>query len=207
MIWIVEEAHGDQEFISAPLFLRGYVDPHTNCDLLLSIDALTICCFQILATYLTRRIPTFSALTLGLLISSLAWLIVAGAGRLLGWSPRWWWWRSVRSCNRRGTWSSDGLLFPPHCHRVACRRTGWNTCARVRRRVPPGTANVVGGDSGGTGGRGVNVVRSSSRGRADAKKCNVGAVRETRLIRWNSTRTRRAPRSHFKTLYNGLNLR
>jgi dipeptide/tripeptide permease len=73
-----------QEFISAPLFLRGYVDPNANVDLLLSIDALAICCFQILATYLTRRIPTFSALTLGLLISSLAWLILAAYPATLG---------------------------------------------------------------------------------------------------------------------------
>jgi proton-dependent oligopeptide transporter, POT family len=66
-----------QEFISAPLFLRGYVDPNANADLLLSIDALTVICFQILVSYLTRRIPAFSAMTLGLLVSSLAWLILA----------------------------------------------------------------------------------------------------------------------------------
>ncbi|MBZ5562365.1 MAG: MFS transporter [Acidobacteriia bacterium] len=66
-----------QEFISAPLFLRGYVDPNANADLLLSIDALTVICFQILVSYLTRKIPAFSAMTLGLLISSLSWLILA----------------------------------------------------------------------------------------------------------------------------------
>jgi dipeptide/tripeptide permease len=66
-----------QEFISAPLFLRGYVDPNANADLLLSVDALTVICFQILVSYLTRNIPTFSAMTLGLLISSLSWLILA----------------------------------------------------------------------------------------------------------------------------------
>jgi proton-dependent oligopeptide transporter, POT family len=66
-----------QEFVSAPLFLRGYVDPNANADLILSIDALTVICFQILVSYLTRRIPAFPAMTLGLLISSLAWLIVA----------------------------------------------------------------------------------------------------------------------------------
>jgi dipeptide/tripeptide permease len=66
-----------QEFISAPLFLRGYVDPNANADLLLSVDALTVICFQILVSYLTRRIPAFSAMTLGLLISSLSWLILA----------------------------------------------------------------------------------------------------------------------------------
>jgi proton-dependent oligopeptide transporter, POT family len=66
-----------QEFVSAPLFLRGYVDPNANADLILSIDALTVICFQILVSYLTRRIPAFPAMTLGLLISSLSWLIVA----------------------------------------------------------------------------------------------------------------------------------
>ena len=66
-----------QEFVSAPMFLRGYVDSNANADLLLSIDALTVICFQILVSYLTRKIPSFSAMTLGLLISSLAWLILA----------------------------------------------------------------------------------------------------------------------------------
>jgi len=66
-----------QEFISAPLFLRGYVDPNANADLLLAIDGLTVICFQILVSYLTRKIPAFSAMTLGLLISSLSWLILA----------------------------------------------------------------------------------------------------------------------------------
>ena len=65
-----------QEFISAPLFLRGYVDPNANADLVLSVDALAVICFQILVSYLTRKIPTFAAMTLGLVISSLAWLIL-----------------------------------------------------------------------------------------------------------------------------------
>jgi dipeptide/tripeptide permease len=73
-----------QEFISAPMFLRGYVDPNANADLLLSIDALTVICFQILVSYVTRRIPAFSAMTLGLLISSLSWLILAFHPTTLG---------------------------------------------------------------------------------------------------------------------------
>jgi len=66
-----------QEFVSAPLFLRGYVNPNADADLVLSIDAFTVICFQILVTHLTRKIPAFSAMTLGLLISSLSWLILA----------------------------------------------------------------------------------------------------------------------------------
>jgi dipeptide/tripeptide permease len=66
-----------QEFVSAPLFLRGYVNPNANADLLLSIDALTVICLQILVSYLTRKIPAFPAMTLGLVISSLSWLFLA----------------------------------------------------------------------------------------------------------------------------------
>jgi dipeptide/tripeptide permease len=66
-----------QEFVSAPLFVRGYVDPNAPADQLLSVDALTVICFQILVSYLTRKIPAFPAMTLGLLISSLSWLILA----------------------------------------------------------------------------------------------------------------------------------
>jgi dipeptide/tripeptide permease len=73
-----------QEFVSAPLFLRGYVDPNANADLILSVDALTVICFQILVSYLTRRIPAFPAMTLGLLISSLSWLIVAVHPTIVG---------------------------------------------------------------------------------------------------------------------------
>ena len=73
-----------QEFISAPLFLRGYVNPNANADLVLSVDALAVICFQILVSYLTRKIPTFPAMTLGLVISSLAWLILVFFPTTLG---------------------------------------------------------------------------------------------------------------------------
>jgi MFS family permease len=73
-----------QEFISAPLFLRVYVDPNANADLVLSVDALAVICFQILVSYLTRKIPTFPAMTLGLVISSLAWLVLAFIPTTLG---------------------------------------------------------------------------------------------------------------------------
>ena len=66
-----------QEFISAPLFLRGYVNPNAPADLLLSIDAGAVILFQIAVTYVTRTIRPFPAMTLGLVISSLSWLFLA----------------------------------------------------------------------------------------------------------------------------------
>jgi len=65
-----------QEFIALPLFLRGYVDPNAKIDLLLSVDPATVIAFQIVVSYLTRRIPAFKAMTLGILISSFSWLIL-----------------------------------------------------------------------------------------------------------------------------------
>ena len=65
-----------QEFISLPLFLRGYVDPNAKIDLLLSVDPATVILFQIVVSFLTRRIPAFTAMTLGILISSFSWLVL-----------------------------------------------------------------------------------------------------------------------------------
>src|SRR5438309_5753669 len=65
-----------QEFISLPLFLRGYVDPNAKTDLLLMLEPATVILFQIVVSYLTRKIPAFRAMTVGILISSFSWLIL-----------------------------------------------------------------------------------------------------------------------------------
>jgi MFS family permease len=46
-------------------------------ELILVTDAATVICLQFLVTSLTRSIPAFRAITIGTLISALAWLIVA----------------------------------------------------------------------------------------------------------------------------------
>ena len=66
-----------QEFIAVPLFVRKYINPDANFDLVLSTDSITVICCQILVTYLTRKMRAFSAMTLGFLITSLAWLLIA----------------------------------------------------------------------------------------------------------------------------------
>ncbi len=66
-----------QQYISMPLFIRGFVDPKADVDLLLSVDAIVVICLQIPITLLTRKLPAFTAMTLGLLITSLAWIILA----------------------------------------------------------------------------------------------------------------------------------
>src|SRR5579863_2660663 len=65
-----------QEFIALPLFLRGYVNRNANVDLLLTVDPFTVILFQIVVSYLTRRIPAFTAMTIGILIASFSWIVL-----------------------------------------------------------------------------------------------------------------------------------
>ena len=66
-----------QQYIVLPIYIHGYVDPHADVELILITDATTVICLQFLATYLTQKIPSFRAITIGTLITSLGWLIVA----------------------------------------------------------------------------------------------------------------------------------
>jgi len=66
-----------QAYIVLPLYVHGYIDARADFELLLVTGPLTVICLQFLMTNLTRKIPTFSAITLGILISALSWLIVS----------------------------------------------------------------------------------------------------------------------------------
>jgi dipeptide/tripeptide permease len=67
-----------QEFIMLPLYIHGYINPHADVELILVTDAAAVICLQVVISFLTRKIPAFRAITIGTLISALAWLIVAG---------------------------------------------------------------------------------------------------------------------------------
>lgn len=66
-----------QEFIALPLFIRGYINPNADVDLLTTVDPLTVILFQIMISYLTRKTRPFAAMIAGILIASLSWLILA----------------------------------------------------------------------------------------------------------------------------------
>src|SRR2546429_5365840 len=65
-----------QEFIILPLYIHDYINPNTDTELLLVTGPLTVISLQMLVSFLTQRIPAFSAITLGTLISGLAWVIL-----------------------------------------------------------------------------------------------------------------------------------
>ena len=65
-----------QEFIILPLYIHDYIDSKANTELLLVTGPLTVIALQLLVSFLTQRMPAFRAITLGTLISGLAWLIL-----------------------------------------------------------------------------------------------------------------------------------
>ena len=66
-----------QVYIALPLFLHSYVDPQANIERILSTEAISVILLQVLVSYLTRKIPTFPAMTLGILLASVSWLVLA----------------------------------------------------------------------------------------------------------------------------------
>ena len=66
-----------QEFISAPLFVRKYINSQADVDLLLSVDPIVVICLQILVAYLTRKMPAIRAIALGFLCTGLSWALLA----------------------------------------------------------------------------------------------------------------------------------
>jgi proton-dependent oligopeptide transporter, POT family len=66
-----------QIFISLPPFLRTYVNPNADTDRLLSIEAITVICLQIVVAYLTRKIPAVPTIAAGFLLAGLSWIFMA----------------------------------------------------------------------------------------------------------------------------------
>jgi proton-dependent oligopeptide transporter, POT family len=66
-----------QIWITMPIFMRTYVDPNADTDRILSIEGITVICFQILITYVSRKMDAVKAIALGFLISALSWILLA----------------------------------------------------------------------------------------------------------------------------------
>jgi proton-dependent oligopeptide transporter, POT family len=65
-----------QEFIILPLYVHEFVNPKFDTELMLVTGPLTVISLQMVASFLTRKIPAFRAVIIGTLISALAWLIL-----------------------------------------------------------------------------------------------------------------------------------
>ena len=66
-----------QVYIGLSLYVTKYINPHADVELIIMMDGLSVICLQILISYLTQKIRPFRAITIGTVISALAWLILA----------------------------------------------------------------------------------------------------------------------------------
>jgi proton-dependent oligopeptide transporter, POT family len=65
-----------QEFIALPLYVSTYINPKADTELMLVADPLTVIALTLVIGFLTKRLHAFHAITLGTLITSLAWIIL-----------------------------------------------------------------------------------------------------------------------------------
>ena len=65
-----------QEFIILPIYIHEYVSPNCNTEMLLMWDSLTVIALQMAVSFLTQKLPSFHGITLGTLISGLAWILL-----------------------------------------------------------------------------------------------------------------------------------
>lgn len=72
-----------QQYLILPIYIHDYVDASANTELILIADPLVVITLTVAVNALTRRIPSFPAITLGTLVTSLGWLF-------LGLHPRVW---------------------------------------------------------------------------------------------------------------------
>jgi proton-dependent oligopeptide transporter, POT family len=66
-----------QEFIVLPIYVHDYVNSNTNTEKMLMTGPLTVIALQLLASFLMKKVAAFRAVTLGTLISAVAWMILA----------------------------------------------------------------------------------------------------------------------------------
>jgi POT family proton-dependent oligopeptide transporter len=65
-----------QEFIILPLYVHDYINPNTDTELMLITGPVTVILLQMIFSLLSQKMPAFTAITLGTLISGLAWILL-----------------------------------------------------------------------------------------------------------------------------------
>ena len=66
-----------QQYLILPIYIHDYVDASANTELILITDPLIVIVFTVVINALTRRIAAFRAITLGTLVTAVAWLVIA----------------------------------------------------------------------------------------------------------------------------------
>ncbi|HSS99237.1 MAG TPA: MFS transporter [Terriglobales bacterium] len=66
-----------QQYLILPIFIHDFVDPNASTEMILIADPIIVITLTVAVNSVTRRIPTFSAVVLGSLITSVGWLVLA----------------------------------------------------------------------------------------------------------------------------------
>jgi MFS family permease len=73
-----------QEFITLPLYIHDYVNPHTDTERLLVTGPLIVIALTVAVNIFTQKIPAFTAIIIGTLMTALAWIILIVHPTVLG---------------------------------------------------------------------------------------------------------------------------
>jgi len=65
-----------QVYMGLPLFVHNFVNHDAGVDATLSVEAFTVIACQVLIAILTRKIPTFRTIAIGIFLTSISWLIL-----------------------------------------------------------------------------------------------------------------------------------
>ncbi len=69
-----------QVYVALPLYIRGYVDPHSPIDALIAIEGTGVIALTVIVAWLTRRLKPITTMASGVLITSLSWLLLTVSG-------------------------------------------------------------------------------------------------------------------------------
>ena len=65
-----------QLFVTLPIFVHNYISSTADTESLLAVGPLVVICLQLVVSHLTQKLPAFTAIILGTLISGLAWILL-----------------------------------------------------------------------------------------------------------------------------------
>jgi MFS family permease len=65
-----------QEFIILPIFVHDYINPNTDTEIMLMTGPLLVIALTVLLNLATQKIAPFRAITVGTLISAVAWVLL-----------------------------------------------------------------------------------------------------------------------------------
>lgn len=65
-----------QEFLTLPIYVHDYVNPSTNTARMLTTGPVLVISLTVAVSVMLRKVPAFRAITLGTLVSALAWVLL-----------------------------------------------------------------------------------------------------------------------------------